>query len=64
VTFGIEYLSDVKYVFDGPMMRGIHVDVSSTACVRINDVRVAVSSFEAPMNTRNLLRTAAFSPRE
>src|SRR5258708_1250230 len=37
-------------------MHGTHVDVGPTACLRIDDVRVAVSSVKPPINDRNLFR--------
>jgi microcystin degradation protein MlrC len=61
-TFEVEHLSDGKCVFDGPMMHGMHVDVGPTACLRIDGVRVAVSSVKAPMNDRNLFRMAGIQP--
>jgi microcystin degradation protein MlrC len=63
-TFEVEHLSDGKCIFDGPMMHGMHVDVGPTACLRIDDVRVAVSSVKAPMNDRNLFRMAGIQPEK
>jgi microcystin degradation protein MlrC len=40
----------------------MHVDVGPTGCLRIDDVRVAVSSVKAPMNDRNLFRMAGIQP--
>ncbi|NPT54712.1 hypothetical protein GNZ13_08845 [Paraburkholderia sp. 5N] len=51
-------------MFDGPMMRGMHVDVGPIAYLRIDDVRVAVSSVRAPMNCRNLFRMAGIQPEK
>lgn len=63
-TFHVEHLSDGKCILDGPMMHGMHVDVGPTVCLRIDDVRVAVSSVKAPMNDRNLFRMAGIQPEK
>jgi microcystin degradation protein MlrC len=64
IKIDVEHLSDGKCIFDGPMMHGMQVDVGPTACLRIDDVRVAVSSVKASMNDRNLFRMAGIQPEK
>lgn len=63
-TFEVEHLSDGRCVLEGPMMTGTQISVGPTACLRIDDVRVVVSSTKAPMNDRNLFRMAGVVPED
>jgi microcystin degradation protein MlrC len=63
-TFKVEYLSDGRCILEGPMMTGTQIDVGPTACLRIGDVLVIVSTSKAPMNDRNLFRMAGVVPEE
>jgi len=63
-TFEVECLSDGRCILEGPMMTGTQIDVGPTACLRIGDVRVVVSTSKAPMNDRNLFRMAGIIPEE
>lgn len=46
------------------MMTGTQIDVGPTACLKIGDVLVIVSTSKAPMNDRNLFRMAGVIPEE
>jgi len=61
-TFVVESLSDGRCVFDGPMMNGLKPDLGPTACLRIDDVRVVVSSIRMQMIDRNLYRMVGIQP--
>ncbi|SDV49857.1 M81 family metallopeptidase [Chitinasiproducens palmae] len=60
--FVVEALSDGRCVFDGPMMNGMHADQGPSACLRIDGVRIAVSSVKAQMLDRNLFRMVGIEP--
>lgn len=60
--FLIESLSDGKGVFEGPMMTGVRVELGPTACLKIEDVRVVVSSERVQMIDRNLYRMVGIQP--
>lgn len=61
-TFTVESLSDGRCVFDGPMMHGMQADQGPSACLRIDGVRIAVSSVKAQMIDRNLYRMVGIEP--
>lgn len=62
--FEVIHLSDGRYRFDGPMMNGMRVDVGPVACLKIDDVQIAVSSSKSQMLDRNLFRIAGIQPEE
>ncbi|HVE23514.1 MAG TPA: M81 family metallopeptidase [Acidocella sp.] len=61
-VFEVETLSDGRLVFDGPMLNGVKVELGPVACLRIDDVRVVVSSVKSQMLDRNLYRVAGIQP--
>ncbi len=61
-TFVVESLSDGRCVFDGPMMHGVRLELGPSACLRIGDVRVAVSTGRAQMMDRNQYRMVGIEP--
>jgi len=60
--FVVESLSDGRCIFDGPMMNGLKPDLGLTACLRIDDVQVVVSSTRMQMIDRNLYRMVGIQP--
>ncbi len=61
-TFRVEYLSDGSGQFDGPMLHGMKIELGPVACLKIDDIRVVVSSLKAQMIDRNLYRIAGVQP--
>jgi len=62
--FEMMFLSDGRCRYDGPMMNGMLAELGPVACLRIDDVLVAVSSGKAQMLDRNLYRVAGIQPEE
>ncbi|KIG01642.1 M81 family metallopeptidase [Caballeronia concitans] len=60
--FEVEHLSDGRFRFDGPMLNGMHGELGTTACLRIEGVRIAVSSIKMQVFDRNLFRVAGIEP--
>ncbi|WP_044043562.1 M81 family metallopeptidase [Caballeronia insecticola] len=60
--FEVEYLSDGRFRFDGPMLNGMSGELGPTACLRIEGVRIAVSSVKMQVFDRNLFRVAGIEP--
>jgi len=60
--FEVEYLSDGRFRFDGPMLNGMSGELGPTACLRIGGVRIAVSSIKMQVFDRNLFRVAGIEP--
>jgi microcystin degradation protein MlrC len=60
--FEVEHLSDGRFRFDGPMMNGMWADLGPVACLRIDGVRIAVSTIKMQMFDRNLYRVAGIEP--
>lgn len=60
--FRVEYLSDGSGQFDGPMLNGMKIELGPVACLKIDDIRVVVSSLKAQMIDRNLYRIAGVQP--
>jgi microcystin degradation protein MlrC len=60
--FVVEHLSDGKVRFDGPMMNGMWTEIGPVACLRIDGVRIAVSSVKMQIFDRNLYRAAGIDP--
>lgn len=61
-TFEVEHISDGHFRFDGPMMHGVAGELGPVAGLRIEGVRIAVSSVKAQMFDRNLFRVAGIQP--
>jgi microcystin degradation protein MlrC len=62
--FEVVFLSDGRCRYDGPMMNGMDAELGPVACLRIDDVLIAVSSGKAQMLDRNLYRVAGIQPEE
>lgn len=60
--FYVEALSDGRFVFGGPMMHGKQADLGPMACLRLQGVRIAVSSTKAQMLDRNMYRAVGIEP--
>ncbi|ADG18989.1 Microcystin LR degradation protein MlrC-like protein [Paraburkholderia atlantica] len=60
--FVVEHLSHGRVRFDGPMMNGMWTDIGPVACLRIDGVRIAVSSVKMQIFDRNLYRAAGIEP--
>jgi microcystin degradation protein MlrC len=63
-TFEVVALSDGRCRYDGPMMHGMQVNLGPVACLKIDGVRIAVSSTKAQMLDRNLYRVAGIEPEQ
>ncbi|SAK65947.1 M81 family metallopeptidase [Caballeronia ptereochthonis] len=61
-VFEVESLSDGRFRFDGPMLNGMAGELGPTACLRIEGVRIAVSSIKMQVFDRNLFRVAGIEP--
>jgi microcystin degradation protein MlrC len=62
--FHVEALSDGKLVYGGPMMNGKQADLGLTACLRIDDIRIVVTSAKAQLLDRNMYRTVGIDPEK
>ncbi|WP_323614930.1 M81 family metallopeptidase [Pseudomonas putida] len=62
--FEVVHLSDGRCRFDGPMMNGMLADVGPVACLKVEDVLIAVSSSKSQMLDRNLFRVAGIQPED
>jgi len=60
--FVVEHLADGRVRFDGPMMNGMWTEIGPVACLRIEGVRIAVSSVKMQIFDRNLYRVAGIEP--
>ncbi|MEX3981276.1 M81 family metallopeptidase [Paraburkholderia sp. EG287A] len=60
--FVVEHLADGRVRFDGPMMNGMWTEIGPVACLRIDGVRIAVSSVKMQIFDRNLYRAAGIEP--
>lgn len=56
VTATVETLTDGRFVNDGPMEKGMAVDLGRTAVLRVAAVRVIVTSRNAPVNDMGYFR--------
>ncbi|NPC57426.1 M81 family metallopeptidase [Caenimonas soli] len=63
-SYQVEALSDGKFIFGGPMMNGKEADLGPMACLRIDGVRIAVSSAKAQLLDRNMYRTVGIHPEQ
>src|SRR6059058_867404 len=63
-TFIVEQLSDGKFVAPGPYYGGRDMDMGPSACLRIGDVRVVVSSHKAQLADQSMYRYVGIEPTE
>jgi microcystin degradation protein MlrC len=63
-SFVVEKLSDGKFVAAGPYYGGRDMDMGPSACLRIGDVRVVVSSFKAQLADQAMYRFVGVEPTE
>ena len=63
-TFTVETLSDGKLVATGPFYGGAPLDLGPSACLRIDDVRVVVTSHKAQMADREMYRFVGIEPEQ
>ena len=63
-TFTVETLSDGKFVAPGPYYGGRDMDMGPSACLRIGDVRVVVSSHKAQLADQSMFRYVGIEPTE
>ena len=61
-TFIVEKLSDGKFVAPGPYYGGRDMDMGPSACLRIGDVRVVVSSHKAQLADQSMYRYVGIEP--
>src|SRR5882724_12822118 len=61
-TFIVEKLSDGKFVASGPYYGGRDMDMGPSACLRIGDVRVVVSSYKAQLADQSMFRYVGIEP--
>ena len=62
--FVVENLSDGKFVATGPYYGGRDMDMGASACLRIGDVRVVVSSHKAQLADQSMYRYVGIEPTE
>ncbi|KVK87612.1 microcystin degradation protein MlrC [Burkholderia ubonensis] len=62
--FLIESLSDGRCRLEGPMMRDLELHLGPCACLKIDDVRVVVSTVKTQLLDRNLYRMVGIAPEE
>lgn len=62
--FTVETLSDGKLVGKGPFYGGAPLDLGPSACLRIDDVRVVVTSHKAQMADREMYRFVRITPED
>ena len=60
--YEVESLSDGRFVYSGPMFNGKQADLGAMACLRIDGVRIAVSSAKAQLLDRNMYRAVGIAP--
>jgi microcystin degradation protein MlrC len=63
-TFIVENLSDGQFVAPGPYYGGRDMDMGPSACLRIADVRVVVSSHKAQLADQSMYRYVGIEPTE
>jgi microcystin degradation protein MlrC len=63
-TFVVEKLSDGKFLAPGPYYGGRDMDMGPSACLRIGDVRVVVSSHKAQLADQAMYRYVGIEPTE
>ncbi|KVP96741.1 microcystin degradation protein MlrC [Burkholderia ubonensis] len=62
--FVVESLSDGRCRLEGPMMRDLELHLGPCACLKIDDVRVVVSTVKTQLIDRNLYRMVGIVPEE
>jgi len=62
--FLVESVSDGKFDATGPYYHGFRLDVGPAACLRIDGVRVVVSSYKVQMADQAMFRFAGIEPTE
>jgi len=63
-SFVVEKLSDGKFTAPGPYYGGRDMDMGPSACLRIGDVRVVVSSHKAQLADQSMYRYVGIEPTE
>src|SRR6202166_4240439 len=63
-TFVVEQLSDGKFIAPGPYYGGRDMDMGPSACLRIGDVRVVVSSHKAQLADQSMYRYVGIEATE
>src|ERR1700749_3626273 len=63
-SFVVEKLSDGQFVAPGPYYGGRDMDMGPSACLRIGDVRVVVSSHKAQPADQSMYRYVGIEPTE
>src|SRR5437660_7700320 len=63
-TFVVETLSDGQFIAPGPYYGGRDMDMGTSACLRIGDVRVVVSSHKAQLADQAMYRYVGIEPSE
>ena len=63
-TFVVEKLSDGKFIAPGPYYGGRKMRMGPSACLRIDDVRVVVSSHKAQLADQAMYRFVGIEPTE
>ena len=62
--FTVETLSDGRFIASGPYYGGAPLDLGPSACLRIGDVRVVVSTHKAQMADQQMYRYVGIEPTE
>lgn len=62
--FTVEHLSDGKFVASGPLYGGAHLDLGPSACLRVGNVRVVVTTHKAQMADQQMYRSVGIEPTE
>ncbi len=62
--FTVETLSDGKLIASGPFYGGAALDMGPSACLRIGDVRVVVTTHKAQMADQEMYRFVGIEPTE
>jgi microcystin degradation protein MlrC len=63
-TFVVENLSDGKFIAPGPYFGGRDMDMGPSACLRIGEVRVVVSSHKAQLADQSMFRYVGIEPTQ
>ncbi|MFC0239500.1 M81 family metallopeptidase [Rhodopseudomonas telluris] len=63
-SFVVERLSDGRFVAPGPYYGGREMEMGASACLRIGDVRVVVSSHKAQLADQAMYRYVGIEPTE
>jgi microcystin degradation protein MlrC len=61
-TFVVEKLSDGRFVAPGPFYGGRDMEMGPSACLRIDDIRVVVSSHKAQLADQSMYRYVGIEP--